>query len=110
MNKLTDENVHLTDLWKFTGVAREIGPLRSIHSHDGGIRSASYGARKDRGPETLRLVAFFATGPVLIGTTEPSVEDGRVVHGLDIEATEFAEGVLADLALEILAVHCGVGG
>lgn len=109
MNKLTDENVHLTDLWRFTQMSHSLGSLRAVQSHDGGIRSASYGVRKDRGPEALRLVAFFATGPVVIGTTEPSVEDGKVVHELDLEATEFAEGVLADLALEILAVHCGVG-
>lgn len=110
MNKLTDENVHLTDLWTFTGMARDTATtLRAIHSHDGGIRSAAYGVRAANGLEALRLVAWFATGPVLIGTTEPSVDDGRVVHGLDIEATEFAEGVLADLALEILAVHCRGG-
>lgn len=107
MNKLTGQDVHLTDLWRFTQMSHSLGSLRSIQSHDGGIRSASYGVRQDKGPEALRLVAFFVTGPVVIGTTEPTVEDGKVVNGLDLEATEFAEGVLADLALEILAVHCG---
>lgn len=70
MNKLTDENVHLTDLWKFTGVAREIGPLRSIHSHDGGIRSAAFGVRHEKGAEALRQYRIKGSEPETTSVTE----------------------------------------
>lgn len=103
-------NVHavqLTDLRPFLEFAATAGPLRSIHSHDGGIRSAAYGVRAANGLEALRLVAWFAIGPVDIGTTVPEEIDGRVVHGIDLELLGFCGGALDDLALEVLALHTG---
>ena len=55
--------VHLTDLRPFLEFATHAGPLRSIHSHDGGIRSSAYGVRTADGLEALRLVAWFEIGP-----------------------------------------------
>lgn len=96
-------DVQMTDLRQFLTLTS--APLRSIHSHDGGIRSAAYGVRAANGLEALRLVAWFAIGPVDIGTTVPEVVDGRTVHGLDLELLGFSGGALDDLALEVLALH-----
>lgn len=76
-------DVHMTGLRQC--LALTPAHLRSIHSHDGGIRSAAYGVRAANGLEALRLVAWFAIGPVDIGTTVPEEIDGRVVHALDVD-------------------------
>jgi len=103
----TAPGVQLTDLRPFLEFAKHAGPLRSIHSHAGGIRSSAYGVRTADGLEALRLVAWFTIGPVDIGTTVPEVIDGRTVHGLDLELLGFSGGALDDLALEVLALHTG---
>ena len=72
------------------------------------IRLAASGVKVREGHPRGAFLHATEAGRLFESVIEAS---GRtVVHGLDIEATEFAEGVLADLALEILAVHCGVGG
>lgn len=87
--------LHACDI---SGYTRFADGLRSIRSHAGDITSAAY----QRPDGSLRLVAFFAFGPVELGTTE--VLDG--VHGLEVnfEGFEGAEH-LQDLALEVLALH-----